>query len=69
MFLSLFIFLMYLSMHSNLEKNCEFVGFRFASRLTGIKENAKFQKNGQKEKQASGLKLVVDEAKQHQNVK
>ncbi|XP_015898991.3 probable galactinol--sucrose galactosyltransferase 2 [Ziziphus jujuba] len=44
-------------------------GAQFATRLTGIKENSKFQKNGQNEKQVSGLKLVVDEAKQHQNVK
>lgn len=46
----------------------EFVICRFASRLTGIKENEKFQKNGQSE-QVSGLKHVVDEAKQHHNVK
>lgn len=42
---------------------------RFASRLTGIKENTKFQKNGQDNEQNSGLKHVVDEAKQHHNVK
>ncbi|GKV32595.1 hypothetical protein SLEP1_g41189 [Rubroshorea leprosula] len=42
---------------------------RFASRLTGIKENEKFQKNSQNNEQAPGLKLVVDEAKQHHNVK
>lgn len=55
-------------MHSNLKKIVNLL-VRFATRLTGIKENSKFQKNGQNEKQVSGLKLVVDEAKQHQNVK
>ncbi|KAK8620993.1 hypothetical protein V6N13_067441 [Hibiscus sabdariffa] len=44
-------------------------GAQFASRLTGIKENAKFQKNDQNNEQVSGLKLVVDEAKQQHNVK
>ncbi|GLT40729.1 hypothetical protein SLA2020_148420 [Shorea laevis] len=44
-------------------------GAQFASRLTGIKENEKFQKNSQNNEQAPGLKLVVDEAKQHHNVK
>ncbi|XP_054814635.1 probable galactinol--sucrose galactosyltransferase 2 [Prosopis cineraria] len=44
-------------------------GAQFASRLTGIKENTKFQKNGQNNEQSSGLKHVVDEAKQHHNVK
>ncbi|CAK9165091.1 unnamed protein product [Ilex paraguariensis] len=44
-------------------------GAQFANRLTGIKENAKFQKNGKKDDQVPGLKLVVDEAKQHHNVK
>ncbi|GLT37378.1 hypothetical protein SLA2020_116970 [Shorea laevis] len=44
-------------------------GAQFASRLTGIKENAKFQKNGQNNEQVSGLKHVVDEAKHHHNVK
>ncbi|KAI5318434.1 hypothetical protein L3X38_038142 [Prunus dulcis] len=44
-------------------------GAQFASRLTGIKENEKFQKNGHHSEQVSGLKHVVDEAKQHQNVK
>ncbi|KAF8043994.1 hypothetical protein BT93_A2084 [Corymbia citriodora subsp. variegata] len=44
-------------------------GAQFASRLTGIKENSKFQKNGQNNEQVSGLKHVVDEAKQHRNVK
>ncbi|GLT88228.1 hypothetical protein SLE2022_062630 [Rubroshorea leprosula] len=44
-------------------------GSQFASRLTGIKENAKFQKNGQNNEQVSGLKHVVDEAKHHHNVK
>lgn len=37
--------------------------------LTGIKENEKFQKNGQNREQVSGLKHVVDEAKEHHNVK
>ncbi|TQD80640.1 hypothetical protein C1H46_033819 [Malus baccata] len=44
-------------------------GAQFASRLTGIKENEKFQKNDHNNEQVSGLKLVVDEAKQHHNVK
>ncbi|XP_058072563.1 probable galactinol--sucrose galactosyltransferase 2 isoform X2 [Magnolia sinica] len=42
---------------------------RFANRLTGIKENSKFQKNGRNDDQVPGLKLVVDEAKQQHNVK
>ncbi|KAJ6341885.1 hypothetical protein OIU78_009934 [Salix suchowensis] len=42
---------------------------RFASRLTGIKENSKFQKNGEKNEQAIGLKHVVDDAKQCRDVK
>ncbi|XP_027366335.1 probable galactinol--sucrose galactosyltransferase 2 [Abrus precatorius] len=44
-------------------------GAQFATRLTGIKENAKFQKNEQSNGTISGLKHVVDEAKQHHNVK
>ncbi|XP_059668423.1 probable galactinol--sucrose galactosyltransferase 2 [Cornus florida] len=44
-------------------------GAQFANRLTGIKENAKFQKNGENNDKAPGLKHVVDEAKQHHNVK
>ncbi|KAB2608268.1 galactinol--sucrose galactosyltransferase 2 [Pyrus ussuriensis x Pyrus communis] len=44
-------------------------GAQFASRLTGIKENEKFQKNDHNNEQVSGLKHVVDEAKQHHNVK
>ncbi|XP_010278962.1 PREDICTED: probable galactinol--sucrose galactosyltransferase 2 isoform X2 [Nelumbo nucifera] len=44
-------------------------GAQFASRLTGIKENAKFQKRGKNSDQASGLKHVVEEAKEHHNVK
>ncbi|KHG29002.1 putative galactinol--sucrose galactosyltransferase 2 -like protein [Gossypium arboreum] len=44
-------------------------GAQFASRLTGIKENAKFKKNDQNNEQISGLKHVVDEAKQRHNVK
>lgn len=42
---------------------------RFATRLTGIKENEKFQKNGKNNNQVPGLKLVVDDAKKHHNVK
>ncbi|XP_010257201.1 PREDICTED: probable galactinol--sucrose galactosyltransferase 2 [Nelumbo nucifera] len=44
-------------------------GAQFASRLTGIKENAKFQKNDKNGEQVSGLKHVVEEAKEHHNVK
>ncbi|XP_043690905.1 probable galactinol--sucrose galactosyltransferase 2 isoform X3 [Telopea speciosissima] len=44
-------------------------GAQFASRLTGIKENEKFQKNGQNNDQVPGLMIVVDEAKQNHNVK
>jgi raffinose synthase len=44
-------------------------GAQFANRLIGIKENAKFQKNRKNDDQAPGLKLVVDEAKKHHNVK
>ena len=45
-------------------------GAQFATRLTGIKENAKFQKrNEQNNEQVSGLKHVVDEAKKNHNVK
>lgn len=47
----------------------QYVAYRFASRLTGIKENTKFQKNGENNELASGLKHVVDDAKQHHNVK
>jgi len=44
-------------------------GAQFANRLTGIKENQKFQKHGKSEEQEPGLKHVVDEAKQSHNVK
>ncbi|KAL2466089.1 putative galactinol--sucrose galactosyltransferase 2 [Abeliophyllum distichum] len=44
-------------------------GAQFANRLTGIKENAKFQKNGKNEENEAGLKYVVEEAKQWHNVK
>uniref|UniRef100_A0A803MAA6 galactinol--sucrose galactosyltransferase n=1 Tax=Chenopodium quinoa TaxID=63459 RepID=A0A803MAA6_CHEQI len=46
-------------------------GAQFANRLTGIKENAKFQnkKNGEDNNLVPGLKHVVDEAKQRHNVK
>ncbi|XVF56127.1 hypothetical protein PTKIN_Ptkin06aG0092000 [Pterospermum kingtungense] len=56
----------------NKPKDTDYViqeGAQFATRLTGIKENAKFQKNSQNNEQISGLKHVVDEAKQHHNVK
>ncbi|KAM1866247.1 hypothetical protein ACFX13_009123 [Malus domestica] len=43
-------------------------GAQFASRLTGIKENEKFQKNDHNSEQVSGLKHVVDVAKQHHNL-
>ncbi|KAF3782823.1 putative galactinol--sucrose galactosyltransferase 2 [Nymphaea thermarum] len=43
-------------------------GAQFANRLTGMKENTKFQKNGKDDK-VPGLKHVVDEAKKHHNVK
>ncbi|KAI4300775.1 hypothetical protein L6164_034111 [Bauhinia variegata] len=36
-------------------------GAQFATRLIGIKENGKFQKNGQNNEQISGLKHIVDE--------
>lgn len=45
-------------------------GAQFANRLTGIKENSKFQnKSNDTNNQTAGLKLLVDEAKQHHNVK
>ncbi|XP_047939379.1 probable galactinol--sucrose galactosyltransferase 2 [Salvia hispanica] len=44
-------------------------GAQFANRLTGIKENAKFKKNGKIEEQDSGLKHVVKDAKEQHNVK
>ncbi|XP_065856501.1 probable galactinol--sucrose galactosyltransferase 2 [Euphorbia lathyris] len=44
-------------------------GAQFASRLTGIKENSKFQKNNGKIEETTGLKHVVEDAKQHFNVK
>ncbi|XP_006489932.2 probable galactinol--sucrose galactosyltransferase 2 [Citrus sinensis] len=52
------------------ESNCIVQeGAQFASRLTGIKENSKFQKKCQNSEQVSGLKHVVDESKQNHNVK
>ncbi|THU74050.1 hypothetical protein C4D60_Mb04t29270 [Musa balbisiana] len=42
---------------------------RFASRLTGIKENAKFQRKQGEGERRSGLKLVVEEVKKRRNVK
>jgi raffinose synthase len=44
-------------------------GAQFANRLTGIKENEKFQKNGKSNDQVPGLKIVVDDAKQRHNMK
>ncbi|CAA3025711.1 probable galactinol--sucrose galactosyltransferase 2 isoform X2 [Olea europaea subsp. europaea] len=44
-------------------------GAQFANRLTGIKENEKFQKNEKLGGQGAGLKHVVEEAKQRHNVK
>ncbi|EYU18748.1 hypothetical protein ABFS82_10G165000 [Erythranthe guttata] len=44
-------------------------GAQFANRLTGIKENAKFQKNTETDEEESGLKHVVRDAKQQHNVK
>ncbi|CAJ2671440.1 unnamed protein product [Trifolium pratense] len=49
-------------------------GAQFATMLTGIKENAKFQKkkngqNNEQPEQTSGLKHLVDGVKQHHNVK
>ncbi|KAL9319211.1 hypothetical protein ACSQ67_015728 [Phaseolus vulgaris] len=44
-------------------------GSQFATRLTGIKENTKFQKYGQSNDTISGLKHVVDEAKRCHNMK
>ncbi|KAM7263806.1 hypothetical protein ACFE04_001489 [Oxalis oulophora] len=43
-------------------------GAQFASRLTGIKENAKFQKNDKNNEPVSGLKHLVDDAKKCHNV-
>jgi Raffinose synthase or seed imbibition protein Sip1 len=42
---------------------------RFANRLTGIKENAKFQNNKGENEQNPGLKQLVDEVEQQNNVK
>lgn len=46
-------------------------GAQFATMLTGIKENAKFQKskNGEHNEPTSGLKHLVDGVKKHHNVK
>ncbi|KAJ0982661.1 hypothetical protein J5N97_010916 [Dioscorea zingiberensis] len=44
-------------------------GAQFANRLTGIKENSKFQKKKGESDQIPGLKIVVNEAKQHHNIK
>nr|GMC88683.1 probable galactinol--sucrose galactosyltransferase 2 isoform X1 [Ipomoea batatas] len=44
-------------------------GAQFANRLIGIKENSKFHKNETKGEQESGLKQVVEKAKQQFKVK
>ncbi|XP_051148816.1 probable galactinol--sucrose galactosyltransferase 2 isoform X2 [Andrographis paniculata] len=44
-------------------------GAQFANRLTGIKENEKFQKSNKPNEQETGLKSVVKKAKEQQNVK
>lgn len=44
-------------------------GAQFANRLTGIKENEKFNKNEKNDDQDSGLKHVVKQAKQQHDVK
>ncbi|XP_020219140.1 probable galactinol--sucrose galactosyltransferase 2 [Cajanus cajan] len=44
-------------------------GAQFATRLTGIKENTKFQKNAESNDTISGLKHVVQEAKQRHGVR
>lgn len=46
-------------------------GAQFATMLTGIKENAKFQKNknGEHNEPTSGLKHLVDGVKKHHNIK
>lgn len=44
-------------------------GAQFASMLTGIKENEKFQKSRETHEESTGLKHVVEDAKQHHNVK
>ncbi|KAK4766766.1 hypothetical protein SAY87_008408 [Trapa incisa] len=52
------------------DANCSVQGGAlFTGRLTGIKENSKFQKNGENDEHVSGLKHVVDEAKQQHHVK
>ncbi|KAJ8512999.1 hypothetical protein OPV22_003433 [Ensete ventricosum] len=44
-------------------------GAQFASRLTGIKENAKFQRKQGEGERRTGLKLLVEEVKKRRNVK
>nr|XP_018679880.1 PREDICTED: probable galactinol--sucrose galactosyltransferase 2 isoform X2 [Musa acuminata subsp. malaccensis] len=44
-------------------------GAQFASRLTGIKENAKFQRKQGEGERRSGLKQVVEEVKKRRDVK
>ncbi|RVW16559.1 putative galactinol--sucrose galactosyltransferase 2 [Vitis vinifera] len=56
--------------NENKDNNCVVQeGAQFANRLTGIKENEKFQKNGRNNEQVPGLKHVVEDAKQRHNVK
>lgn len=42
---------------------------RFANRLTGIKENSKFQNKKGENEQTPGLKQLVHDVKQQNNVK
>lgn len=44
-------------------------GAQFANRLTGIKENSKFQNKKGENEETPGLKQLVDEVKQQNNVK
>lgn len=44
-------------------------GAQFANRLTGIKENSKFQNRKGENEQTAGLKQLVNEVKQQNNVK
>ncbi|KAJ9695790.1 hypothetical protein PVL29_010989 [Vitis rotundifolia] len=56
--------------NENKDNNCIVQeGAQFANRLTGIKENEKFQKNGRNDEQVPGLKHVVEDAKERHNVK
>ncbi|KAK1367493.1 hypothetical protein POM88_043054 [Heracleum sosnowskyi] len=44
-------------------------GAQFASRLTGIKENVKFQNKEKTDNQPPGLQILVNDAKKHHSVK